>query len=227
MAEQLQGLGRLSETGAGALAAETQAEARDFQSHIAAAIQAASPHQPGSPLQADQPLLAPPQPTIAYLVRLKVSSDRLAAEDAGHQLEKVLAWLQQTGEVIEYEWLPQAYAYRVLAHGDLVTLRHQPEVLSIETFSDQAVQAARTAAEKTFRAAAPLATPLKSLDPLAYTPTVPTISTYLYENYIYAQSTTNTDTVFTLTTSGGTPKNDPANTSFGWSWSGSYYYGWA
>jgi len=221
-AEQLEQLGALSEPRLMATAA--QAGASSFQRRLDAAVQdtqrqTAPPEaQPISSEQPTEPLAEPTPPAPeslveptppapkSYLVRLVPSNDPVTAGEQQHQMDAYLDWLVREGEGTEYEWLPQAYAFRVVAEGELERLSSRPEVEGITPYSDEAVQEARAAfddAQEKVRHAAPLA----SVGIMAYTPTTPTVEVRLYDNEVDPRSYTNTTTVFTLTTSSGIVKD--------------------
>jgi len=223
VAAQLEPLGDLSAPPLMAMAIETGNVA--FQRHLDAAVQETrrqleSEAQARSP---EQPVAPPPEMSpvgVDYLVRLTVSGEEGADSEAQYALTAYLEWLKETHEVQNYRWLPEAYAFQVRGAGDLSALRQQPEVISLAPYSEQAVQLAIEETRATRGAPTPLTT--AELQTLAIT--TPTLRVELYSSHLYARSYTTTTTVFTLTTSSGTLKNDPDNTNYEWYWSGSYYY---
>jgi len=223
-AAQLEPLGNLSTPPLMAMATETGNAA--FRHHLEAAVQGAqrqleSEAQARSPEQSAAPPPDMPPAGVDYLVRLTVSGEDKADSEAQYALTAYLEWLKETHEVQDYRWLPEARAFQVRGAGDLSALRQQPEVASLAPYSEQAVQLAIEETRATRGAPMPLTT--AELQALAIT--TPTLNVELYSNQLYARSYTATTTVFTLTTSSGTLKNDPANTTTsGWYWSGSYYY---
>ncbi len=223
VAAQLEPLGDLSAPPLMAMAIETGNVA--FQRHLDAAVQETrrqleSEAQARSP---EQPVAPPPEMSpvgVDYLVRLTVPGEEGADSEAQYALTAYLEWLKETHEVQNYRWLPEAYAFQVRGAGDLSALRQQPEVISLAPYSEQAVQLAIEETRATRGAPTPLTT--AELQTLAIT--TPTLRVELYSSHLYARSYTTTTTVFTLTTSSGTLKNDPDNTNYEWYWSGSYYY---
>jgi hypothetical protein len=216
---QLEGLGALADPG---LMVQSNPEAQ-FQARLNAEIQtaqaqAAPMEQPEAPPAPEEPTPDVQGPMLqsteedveanTFLVKIQIPDNPRAAEEQQHDMDAYLDWLVREGEVTEYEWLPQAYAFRVTAEGELDKLHERPEVVEIAAYNEAALQDARA----TFDAAQAAwteskAAPMGSVGLQAYTPTTPTVEVELYDNYVYAESYTDTTTVFTLTTSTGTVKD--------------------
>ncbi|HFD40852.1 MAG TPA: hypothetical protein ENJ31_13500 [Anaerolineae bacterium] len=214
-------------------------EAAGFQRRFETAIQTAQAQvaPPKAPPLPQGPRMGPPSPTVPepvdYLVRLVVSQNQAELDTMPHELISHLEWLRQRGEVVEYEWLPAAYAFRVRARGELLSLRRRPEVSVVAPYSDQAVQEARAAFAEAQATLPPPVGPLAATEILAYTPTTPTVTAWLYDDEIFASSYTNTTTVFTLTTNTGEVKDVKTLCASGgpgcdrvWSGSPGNYYQW-
>jgi hypothetical protein len=229
---ELEQLGTLLPLAAGSRQSLLQTAGNQFQDNMQAAIQEMLHAEGMKAINRHpdvEPRIAPP-PAITYLVTLVIPEDSLSRYYFPNELVPYLEWLRQLEQVVEYEWLPQAYAYKVTARGDLASLAQQPQVMAIAPLAEEATQqAAQTLHETIALAGQP------ELDGdvqqaaalLTFTPTVPTIEARIASNQLYATSITNTQTIITLTTATGVQKNNPDYTSI-WGWYGSpgSYYAW-
>ena len=131
---------------------------QSFEHRLDAAIKASqaamTPQAPELSPPAEPPsppppaALPPPPPAAEYLVRLVYPADPAGVTKQAHELIDPIEWLKQAGALVEYEWLPAAYAFRVRARGDLSSLRQRPEVADIVPYSEQAADEASAATAK-------------------------------------------------------------------------------
>jgi hypothetical protein len=200
---QLVMLGALSEEGMATQAAKSV----DFQARLNASIQTAQAQM--------TPLELPEAPTVSGNDNVVATVNRsgssiqeaeylvvLAAAEERYEVESYLAWLKDLDEVKAYAWLPKANAFKVSATSDLASLSKRSEVATLVPYSDDA----RREAESKAVASGDIE-PMAAQSIQAYTPTTPTVRIDLYDNYVYAESYTNTTTVFTLTNGLGMVKD--------------------
>ena len=223
----LEQLGALSRQAVAIQAAGSRGE--QFQARLSAEIQTAQMQMPQQrpadaqqrPADARQP--EPEAPTVelepegdAFLVQLQRPDDRQTAGEQQRRVDAYLDWLVREGDVLEYRWLPQANAFRVMADGWPERLHGRPEIAAVVEYSEEAVDEARAAERVAAERPAALLAIQAPLGIAAYTPTTPTVELELYNYWFYVRSYTNTTTTFLLYDSADTLKNDPDYTEIWW-----------